>query len=699
MTGKITIALAGNPNSGKTSVFNHIAGAWQHVANYPGVTVEKKEGRRRHGDVEITVVDLPGTYSLTPYSTEERVARNFILQDKPDVVVDIIDASNLERNLYLAVQLIQMGAPLVLAFNMDDVAKARGIEFDLKELSRLLGSPIVPTVGHKGRGVDELLDVVVQRALGRIDLPPATISYGREINEELEKLERLINDHEKKLTQSYPARWLALKLLENDPEVVEKIVSKELLAAAAASITHLEGIFGEKLEIIIAERRYGFISGVCQETVKTKVEPPGAAPGKVELRHTRSDKVDAVLTNRIIGLPIFLVLMYLVFQVTFTVGQPLMEGIEFLQSGLAQTVSSLWPQGSESALKSLLVDGIIGGVGGVIVFLPNILLLFFAIAVLEDSGYMARAAFIMDRYMHRIGLHGKSFIPMLIGFGCTIPALMSTRTLENRRDRLTTMLVLPLISCGARFPIYMLLIPAFFAPRWRTPMLWIIYIIGLLLAMLGAKLLRTTILRGESMGLVLELPPYRLPTLRGLLIHMWERGWHYVKKAGTVILGVSILMWALTSYPKPPAERLRGLDEHQAARAKLEYSVTGRLGKTLEPALRPLGFDWKIGVGLVGAFAAKEVFVAQMGVVYAVGESEQNTEALREQLRRNYTPLVAFCIMLWCLVSTPCVATCAVMRAESNWKWALAQLAGLTALAYALTLVVHQVGSLLGIGT
>ncbi len=863
MKPKIVIALAGNPNSGKTTIFNKLTGARQHVGNYPGVTVERKEGYCRYGDMEMQIVDLPGTYSLTAYSTEELVARNFLIDEKPDVVVDIIDASNLERNLYLAVQLMELGVPLVLAFNMSDQARAQGHEFDIEKLSSYFGASIVQTVGHKGTGMKELLEAIVAAAkdgaseMNRNDENPsgallskATIhspfrkrpvmDYGREIEEEIARLESLIK---LKVTgkDKDNLRWLALKLLENDKAVRARFDTPEINDQIEKSAARIEKMLGEYPETAIAGRRYGFISGACRE----------AARSTVELRHTISDRIDAVVTNRFVGIPIFMGLMYLVFQLTFTLGDPPMGWIENGFGWLGSQIASWWPKGSKGALKSLLVDGIIGGVGGVIVFLPNILLLFLAIAILEDSGYMARAAFIMDRVMHKIGLHGKSFIPMLIGFGCSVPAIMATRTLENRRDRLVTMLVTPLMSCGARLPIYALIIPAFFPQVWHAPMLWLIYVIGIALAVLSAKLLRSTILKGESVPFVMELPPYRMPTLKSVLIHMWERGWLYLKKAGTIILCISILLWAMTSYPKKTVfdvdyeadaaksegtylskvTRLNGLlglpegapllvqalraelvmaaeqdkyyeheagysdakkkmddeilgltqapdggklsdflkmrDDVQKTRAAFEesisqdevekessaysnlsgirdaaleslrraapgtynavihylddieapfkdektrieqakqaeemaYSVAGRIGLALEPFLRPMGFDWKIGTALVGAFAAKEVFVAQMGIVYSVGKADEKSEALREQLRSHYSPLVAFCIMLFCLVSAPCMATISVTKRESNsWKWALFQLGGLTALAYVLTVMVFQAGNLLGIG-
>ena len=725
---KIKVALAGNPNSGKTTVFNAITGARQHVGNYPGVTVEKKTGTRQFQNHELEVIDLPGVYSLTPHSVEEIVARKSLVEEKPDVVIDIIDSSNLERNLYLAVQLMEMGVPLVLAFNMSDVSASRGMRFDLDQLSQLFGVPIVSTVGHRNEGIDELLSISVKRALESNDDCTTSISYGKEIDRELDKLQEILVSENGNLS-GYPQRWLAIKLLEGDSEVQEYVDKQnlrnatDLNEAVKQGIDRLESIMGDHPEILIADRRYGYIAGILKETVSSTIEQ----------RKTTSDKIDSVMTNRLLGLPLFLGLMYAVFHLTFTVGDPMMGWIEEFFGWLGGTVESWWPVGSDSALKSLLLDGVIGGVGGVVIFLPNILLLFLAIAFLEDSGYMARVAFIMDRLMHKIGLHGKSFIPMLIGFGCTIPAIMATRTLENRRDRLTTMMVAPLMSCGARLPIYALIIPAFFPQVWHGAMLWIIYIIGIILAIISAKLLRSTVFKGESTPFVMELPPYRMPTPKGLLIHMWERGWLYLKKAGTIILGISIVLWALTSYPQkseydqdyeaaaavatagyeamkqlPDAdlatievhlnESLESLAQAQLAE-EMAYTVAGRIGHLIEPIIKPMGFDWKIGTAMIGAFAAKEVFVAQMGIVYAIGEVDEGSDALREQLAANYSPLAAFCIMLFALISAPCMATIAITKRESNsWKWAMFQLGGLTALAWVVTAATFQIGSLLGIG-
>ncbi|HAY21701.1 MAG TPA: ferrous iron transport protein B [Desulfobacterales bacterium] len=838
---KVTIALAGNPNAGKSCIFNYITGARQHVGNYPGVTVEKKEGLCTCGELQIQVVDLPGTYSLTAYSIDEVVARNYILEEKPDVIVNVADASNLERNLYLTTQLRELGVPMVLALNMSDVARNQGIEIDCQAISKALGIPVVPTIGHKGEGIRELLDEVVTLASNGHHPASFRVEYGRDLEPELAAIQQVIEKQGNSLAKKYPPRWLAVKLLEKDEDLRKQKISPEILRALTKSAKKLKELSGSPPEIMIAEARYGYIAGICQEAVRSSVET----------RRQMSDRLDAVLLNRGLGLPIFLGLMYLVFQMVFTLGEPPMGWIESAFEWVGGIVSGWWPKTSESALKSLLVDGIIGGVGAVIVFLPNILLLFLAIAILEDSGYMTRAAFLMDRIMHKIGLHGKSFIPMLLGFGCTVPAIMATRTLDNRADRLTTIMVAPLMSCGARLPIYALIIPAFFPVGLQGWMLWLIYLIGIALAVVSARILRSTLFRGETVPFVMELPPYHLPTLKSVIIHMWERGSLYLKKAGTIILALSVLLWALTSYPKkekydqdyqamtmqteenflakirdlnsdlglavnspllteaigaelakqaeqenyyehevgyaqaqerydhrlqelkegqrgpllttflemrekvdqahqefdqtvaeagleqgspeyaatekqrdaklaeaeqvnpqvyaavakfredleiPYKERLTKIKQAQEAE-DLSYSVAGRIGHTLEPLLTPLGFDWKIGTALIGAFAAKEVFVAQLGIVYSVGKAEEGSEALRDRLQENYSPLQAFSIMLFCLISAPCIATIAVTRRETgSTGWALFQLGGLTLLAYLVTLLVYQGGRLLGLG-
>jgi len=713
MKKSILVALAGNPNSGKTTIFNNLTGLRQHVGNYAGVTVERKEGACSHKGVEMRIVDLPGAYSLAAYSAEEAVARNFLVNEKPDVVVSIIDSSNLERNLYLAVQLLELGAPLVMAFNMSDEAKAKGYEFDLDRLSEIFTAPIVETVGHKREGMDKLLDAVVQVAGQKQRAETGfLVNYGKEIETEITAVQETLKENAPAGGYPYDLRWLAVTLLEQDREMEKEIEFARVKDRLTESAARLGSFLGESPANEIASRRYGLISGACQEAVRSTIE----------MRHTISDRIDSIMTNRVLGLPVFMLMMYLVFQLTFTLGEPPMGWIESGFAFLGEKISAFWPEGSESALRSLLVEGVIGGVGGVIVFIPNILLLFLAIAFLEDSGYMARAAFIMDRIMHKMGLHGKSFIPMLIGFGCSIPAIMATRSLENRRDRLTTMMVIPLMSCGARLPIYSLIIPAFFPQAWRAPMLWIIYSIGILLAIVTAKILRVTILKGDSVPLVMELPPYRLPTLKSVFTHMWERGWLYLRKAGTVILGISILLWAMTSWPGLPEtekarfenqknavqaenttpeekeERIAAIDNSEAELA-IQNSIMGSIGRGMEPLLKPMGFDWKIGTALIGGLAAKEVVVSQLGIVYSVGEADEESESLREKLKKSYSPLVGFAIMLFTLISAPCMATFAVTWKESgSFNWAMLQFGGLTLLAWIITTVIYQAGRLIGIG-
>ncbi len=682
MNKPYTIAIAGNPNSGKTCIFNNITGAHQHVGNYPGVTVEKKDGSCVHKGVRLNFVDLPGTYSLTAYSTEEVVARNYILNEKPDLIIDVVDASNLERNLYLYVQLAELGIPVMLVFNMIDIAKARGLQFDMPLLSSLLGAPIVETVGSKNKGTHRLLNRIVKVLENKTSMPAPKILYGRYIEQAISVITEKMNEL-KIVPGEREQRWTAIKLLENDTEVEDQIKSAEIQHIVSERQKHIEFVLGDTAEMLIADHRYGFIAGACHETVQTTFEA----------RRSNSDRIDVIVLHRVWGLPIFLGMMYLLFWLTFTVGTPPMEWLDAFFGWLGNTISAAWSPDTLPVLRNLTVNGIIAGVGGVLVFIPNIILLFLAIALLEDTGYMARTAFIMDHLMHKIGLHGKSFIPLLTGFGCTVPAIMATRTLESRRDRLTTMFILPLISCGARLPIYALIIPVFFSESWRAPILWCIYIIGILLAILLARVLRKTLLKGDSMPFVMELPPYRLPTLKGLFIHTWEKAWMYIKKAGTVILAISVVLWVLTNYPKVTPDPSLTPEEQQSA--ELAGTIAGRIGHAMEPAIKPLGFDWRLGTAMIGAFAAKEVFVAQLGIVYAVGDADEESVPLRTKLREAYTPLTGICIMLFMLIATPCMATIAMTRRESgSWGWAMFQLIGLTVLAYVITLIVYQVGSL-----
>ncbi|UKL14100.1 ferrous iron transport protein B [Dissulfurimicrobium hydrothermale] len=701
MGPKITVALAGNPNSGKTTIFNNLTGARQHVGNYPGVTVERKEGLCRHGGHEIKVIDLPGTYSLTAYSEDEVVARDAIIDERPDVVVDIIDASNLERNLYLAVEIMELGAPLVLAFNMSDIARERGYEFDIERLSRLLDAPIVQTIGNKGAGIEQLLDVAVSMAGSKGPRRDKVVDYGPEIEGEIERIQTLIEKDPalQGVAGRYGARWLAVKLLENDKNVQKKVGSPELDRIVREGAARIEKLTGEHPETAIAGQRYGFISGACREAVRSTIE----------IRHTISDRIDAVLTNRVLGIPIFLGLLWLVFQLTFTLGGPPGEWIEGGFNWLSTLVGAILPEGY---LRSLITDGVIAGAGGVLVFVPNVLMLFLAIAVLEDSGYMARVAFIMDRLMHRIGLHGKSFIPMLIGFGCNIPAIMGTRTIENERDRIVTILVNPLMSCSARLPVYTLLAGAFFAPHVAGHVIFSIYVLGVVLAIAMAKIFKKYLLPGAATPFVMELPPYRMPTLKGVLIHMCERAWLYIKKAGTIILAISIVMWFLSSFPANPQleetyktmieaahdkNETRAL-ENELAEKKLEQSLAGRIGHAVAFFLQPIGLgDWKIGTALFAGFGAKEVVVATLGTLYSVGAGEEGADDLKTALQKDpfYSPLVAYTLMVFVLTYVPCMAAVAVVRRETNsWRWPLFMIGYELALAWVVSFIVYWGGRL-----
>jgi len=711
MIKKYDIVLAGNPNSGKTSVFNALTGARQHVGNYPGVTVEKIVGSFKSGDCEIEVTDLPGTYSLTANSPEELIARNVIITEKPEVVVNIVDASNLERNLFLTLQFMELGVPMILVLNMIDNARDKGIKIDTERLGRLFGTRVVCTVGNRSEGINELKKVIGEVVQEKDKHLSNKVTYSDELMLPIQELSKILTDNHI-VPEGYRTDWLAIKLLEKDKEIIELLESqesgKEILKKADVLIEKLENDVDEPSEIVVTEHRYGFISGTCREVVSTTLQK----------RRDISEAIDSVVAHRIFGIPLFLGLMYVVFYLTFTVGDPFMGWIETGFGWLGDFISAWWPAGSESALKSLLVDGVIAGVGGVLVFLPNIAFLFLAIAILEGTGYMARVAFIMDKLMNKIGLHGKSFIPMLIGFGCSVPAIMGTRTLNLKRDRMTTMLVVPLMSCGARIPIYALIIPAFFAKRWEAPVMFSIYVIGIVAAIICAKLLRSTLFKGENEPFVMELPPYRIPTFKSIGIHMWGRTVVYLKKAGTLLLAASVILWVLSNYPKKDkldkdyAGEIAKIEQSQLSKEKKEskiqsvknekmaellgYTCTGRLGHALEPALKPMGFDWKIGTALIGAFPAKELFVAQMGIVFALGEiDEENSVALREELPKHYNGLQAYCIMLFCLLSAPCIATFAVTKRESNsWFWAFFQFFGLTVLAYVVTTIVYQVGLL-----
>lgn len=669
------IALAGNPNAGKTSLFNDLTGARQHVGNWPGVTVEKKEGILIYQGKAIRVVDLPGTYGLGAYSEDEAITRDFILNHSPDVVINVVDASNLERNLYLTIQLLEMGANVTVALNMFDEAKARNLQIDVQKLSQLLGVPVIPTVATKKQGVPELVSQSVAR-LGSQRGQALKINYGREVEEEIEKLEGIIAVHPQ-LSKVHSHRWTAIKLLENDEKMLEEVQranSTELLAQLDKSMRRLMDRTGEDVESLIVDRRYGFVSGLVRETVTRH--------RTAEERLSLSDKIDRVVTNRYLGIPIFLVAMWSVFQFTFKLGDPLIGWMESLFEWLGGVVSAyLETTGASELMISLISDGIIGGLGSVFVFIPPIFLLFFAISILEDSGYMARAAFVMDRLMHALGLHGKSFIPLLIGFGCNVPGIMATRTLESKRDRLITILISPLMSCAARLPVYALFAGAFFAER-RGLVIFSLYIFGIVLAVAMGKLFKTFLFKAETSPFVMELPPYRMPTLRSVLIHMWERGSAFVRKAGTIIVAVVILVWVLSSLP---------IGVEYAS----QESLIGRLGTFLAPVFRPAGFGtWEAAAALVFGILAKEVVVGTLGVLYGVGEA-----GLAGPIQQHWTPLSAYAFMIMTLIYIPCVATIGAIRRETNsWKWTCFAIGYSLILGWLLAVLIFQGGRLLGLG-
>jgi len=675
----LTIALAGNPNAGKTTVFNAITGTRQRVGNWPGVTVDKKEGTTTYRGHAIRVVDLPGTYSLTAYSMEEIVTRNYLIEEKPDVVVDVVDASNLERNLYLAQQLKELEIPLVFAFNVMDEAKKQGYQIDLEQLSHLLGSPIIPTVGTRNEGISELLDTVVDIAERKRNVTTLTFSYGDEIEVELQQLTSLI-EKDQELCQDYSARWLAVKLLEEDAEVLKLFETrpdgKEVLSRLQKSTEHLHTIFHENTDALIAERRYGLVHGALRETV---VLPP-------QIRFTTSDAVDKILTNRALGIPIFVGVMWLAFQFVAKVGSELLlVPIEAFFGWLGGTVRLLLGYAEAPGwLISLIADGIVNGVGGVAVFIPVIFSLFFVIALLEDSGYMARVAFIMDKLMHSIGLHGKAFLPMLLGFGCNVPAIMGTRILENRSDRILTILINPLMSCSARLPIYVIFAAAFF-PQHQGTVIFSMYFLGIVLAVGIGLLFKKTFFPGVSAPFIMELPPYRMPTLKSIFLHTWDRGKMFIKKMGGIILSLSIIVWFLGTFP-------------WGVEFASPESYIGTIGRALAPIFVPLGFGtWQAAVSFVFGLMAKEVVVSTLSILY-VGGSEATEEALAGALQGVFTPLTAYAFMAFSLLYTSCVATIAAIRRETNsWAWTAFSVSYQFALAWLVALIIYQGGRLLGL--
>lgn len=668
----VTIGVIGNPNTGKSTVFNSLTGRRHEVGNWPGKTVEKKTGRCRHNKEWINVVDLPGTYSLAAHSAEEIIARNYIVEEKPDLVVDIVDASNLERNLYLTIQLLELGANVVIALNMMDVAEKRGFKIDVKKLSKFLGVPVVPMVASRREGITELKEAVLKSAAKK--KKPLFVDYGPDLEPKIDELSRHISKHAKKHARKYGARWLAVKLIEQDPEVVKMIkkadsaiYTKEL----REFLKNAEELYGENADIEIADKRYGYINGIIKKTVKcTPVT-----------RIRRSDRIDCIVTNEYLGMPIFLLLMFLMFQFVFLTAEPFVLFIDNIVEWLGASAETyLVSADSPSWLTGLIVHGLIGGIGNLLVFVPNIALLFLAIAVLEDSGYMARAAFVMDRIMGKIGLHGKAFIPLVLGFGCNVPAIMATRTLDNENDRMATIMINSLIPCSARMVVFVFIAGAFFEPELAGMVVWSLVLLSIIIAIILGYIFRKLVFSGPRAPFVIELPPYHIPTFKGVIHHMLDRTLEFISKAGKFILLIAILIWFLASYP-----------------AGAEYGSTesyiGQIGLLLEPVFAPLGFGWIGSIALLFGLFAKEVVISAFGVLYNVsGEG-----SLQTALAESWTPLQAYVFMLFTLLYIPCIAAIATIKQETkSWKWTLFAVFYSLVLAWVVSYIVLNIGYLLG---
>ena len=664
-------ALAGNPNSGKTSLFNILAKTRQHVGNWPGVTVEKKEGTVTHKGQAHTVVDLPGTYSLGAYSEDEIVARNFILQDNPDVVINVLDGTNIERNLYLTVQMMEMGANMILALNMMDEADARGIKIDAKKLSKKMGIPIVKTIAIKSQGIEELMDTAVS-AVGASS-SPVMLDYGPVINKEIESLKELLSPHSNKL--DYPVHWVAIKLLENDTYIIDLVkekLSPSIIEAAQRSIEIVTEKIGFEPEMGIVDKRYNYIS----EVLTGCLERPS------EELVTTSDKIDKIVTHKYFGIPIFAVIMLALYQITFAIGaglQEVMEGwFEVLGEFLAGVLENI---GAGELIASFVADGVIGGVGAVITFLPLIMVMYFLIGLLEDSGYMARAAYVMDKIMRALGLHGKTFVSMILGSGCNVPAIMSTRTLDSKKDRMIAILINPFVSCGAKIPVYALFIAAFFS-SYQGLILFGLYAFGIIIALLSGMLFSKVLFKGEVSYFVMELPPYRIPSVKNVSLLMWEKASSFLKRAGRVIFPMVIVLWVLSIFPL-------GVEKNSAD------SILGIIGGFIAPIFKPAGFGtWQAGVSLLTGIAAKEAVISTMGMVYA---GVEEGAALLETIKNVFTPLTALSFMVMTLLYIPCVTTLATIKKETgSTKWMVFSAAYTFTIAYVAAVAVFQIGRLLG---
>ncbi len=734
---EIKVALGGNPNAGKTTLFNALTGSRQHVGNYPGVTVDKKEGSYAYNGHKMHIVDLPGTYSLTAYSVEEVVAREFLVNEKPEVTIDIVDASNLERNLYLAVQLLELGVPTCIALNMIDLAKTRGIEINARKLSELLRVPVIPTVARTGQGQQALMEAAAKLSESNETREPLRISYGEDLDRAILEMEADIRSDEF-LTDTYPARWVAIKYLENDEQIIEKGQGQSLLLSTKLENKvkevsfHLQKTLDTYPEAMIADYRYGYISSILKQgVIREKYDR--------NRLHT-SDKIDRVLTNRFLGPIIMLLVLLGLYQFTFAYSEVPVGWCESFFGWLGGMADAALPDG---LLKSLVISGVIDGVGGVLGFVPLIMFMFFGIALLEDSGYLARVAFMLDRVFRMFGLHGSSVMAYIvsggIAGGCAVPGVMATRTLRSPRERLATLLTAPFMNCGAKLPVFALLIAAFFAEK-EAMVMFILTLVAWGGALVVAKILRMTVIRGESTPFVMELPPYRLPTFKGLFIHTWERTWQYIKKAGTVILGISVILWAMMTFPGLPDEKAQKFEDQRAAltaaaspslmqeleseaedkklsqeasalagqlaeidakegESALRNSLAGRIGTTLEGVTRLAGFDWRTNIALVGGFAAKEVVVSTLGTAYSLGETDpEELGSLAERLASSpgWSPLAAMSLIIFTIFYAPCfVAVVCIVRESGSWKWGAFSVLFNTTLAFGLAVLVFQIGSLI----
>ncbi len=682
----INVALVGNPNCGKTSLFNFISGAHERVGNYSGVTVDAKEGHATFEGYEFNITDLPGTYSLSAYSPEELYVRKEIIEKTPDIIINVIDSSNIERNLYLTTQLVDMNQRIICALNMYDEFENRGDKLDYKTLGRLFGVPMQPTVFRSGQGVKELFHTIIAMYEGEDNVyRHIHINHGKDIEEGIDRVKALIQQDEQ-IRYKYSTRYLAIKLLENDREAEQLAHSlpngAEILAKRDKEAARIKEEVQEDSETGIMNAKYGFINGALKEA--------GYETGDKQDTYQTTHVIDRLITHKYFGFPLFFLLLYVMFQVTFSVGQYPMDWIETAVGTLGEWISAYMPEGP---LKAMIIDGIIGGVGAVIVFLPQILILYAFISFMEDSGYMARAAFIMDKLMHKMGLHGKSFIPLIMGFGCNVPAIMATRTIESRRSRLITMLILPFMSCSARLPIYIMITSTFFALKYRSGIMISLYVIGIVMAVIMSRIFSRWLVKSEDVPFVMELPPYRFPTTKAILRHTWEKGKQYLKKMGGIILVASIIVWALGYFPH---------NDKLNSQQQQEQSFIGRIGKTVEPVFRPQGFDWKLSVGLISGVGAKEIVASTMGVLYSGDESVADDEeadnakyaTLYEKMSADgITPLIAFCYLLFVLLYFPCLATIAAVKNESgSWKWAIFTAVYTTATAWIVSALVYQIG-------